>query len=216
MENEVTTVDDLKNDPSQTPPEAPAEAAEKPQSLWGDVWYSLKCNHFAMASLVIIGILVVIALVTAIAPGILPYDPYAQDLSQSFQAPSSAHWFGTDQLGRDILSRLIYGSRVSLAVVLAAVLLGEQISLDGAEFRVVMLQADADSIRATIERTDSPGEGRLALVFNEAPLRLHQWEVTDAQGIITAVVLEDPRFGVPLKRELFEFKDPRFFEEKLR
>lgn len=112
--------------------------------------------------------------------------------------------------------KLQQASYLPLSQTPAAVLLGEQIRLDGAEFRVVMLQADADSIRATIERTDSPGEGRLALVFNEAPLRLHQWEVTDAQGIITAVVLEDPRFGVPLKRELFEFKDPRFFEEKLR
>ena len=121
MENEVTTVDDLKTNPGQTPPEAPAEAAEKPQSLWGDVWYSLKCNHFAMASLVIIGILVVIAVVTAIAPGILPYDPYAQDLSQSFQAPSSAHWFGTDQQGRDIFSRILIGSQISLSVGLLAV-----------------------------------------------------------------------------------------------
>ena len=98
-----------------------AEAAEKPQSLWGDVWYSLKCNHFAMASLVILGILVVIAIVTAIAPGILPYDPYAQNLSQSFQAPSAAHWFGTDQQGRDIFSRILIGSQISLSVGLLAV-----------------------------------------------------------------------------------------------
>lgn len=98
----------------------------------------------------------------------------------------------------------------------AAVLLDERVRLDGGDFRVAMVQADAASIRATIERKDSPAEGRLALVFHEAPLRLHQWEVTDAQGIVTAVVLDEPRFGVPLKRELFEFRDPRFFEEKLR
>jgi outer membrane lipoprotein-sorting protein len=98
----------------------------------------------------------------------------------------------------------------------AAVLLDERVRLDSGDFRVAMLQADADSVRATIERRGSPAEGRLALVFTESPLRLHQWEVTDAQGIVTAVVLDEPRFGVPLKRELFEFRDPRFFEQDLR
>lgn len=111
--------------------------------------------------------------------------------------------------------RLQQSTYLPLSQTPAAVLLGDKIRIDGGEFRVVMLQADAESIRATIERKDRPGEGRLALVFGEGPLRLQQWEVTDSQGIVTAVVLEEPRFGVPLKRELFEFRDPRFFEERL-
>ena len=49
------------------------------------------------------------------------YDPYAQDLLARLQPPSSAHWLGTDDYGRDVLSRLIYGARISLQASLQAV-----------------------------------------------------------------------------------------------
>ena len=51
-----------------------------------------------------------------LAPLIAPYDPLAQDLATRLDPPSGAHWLGTDQLGRDILSRLLYGSRISLVI----------------------------------------------------------------------------------------------------
>lgn len=57
------------------------------------------------------------------APWVAPFDPVAISLSDTFQAPSATHWFGTDQLGRDILSRAIAGARVSLLVAACAVLL---------------------------------------------------------------------------------------------
>lgn len=94
---------------------------EKPDSLASDVWYSLKGNKAAMISLVVIAVLVAIAIVSAIFPQILPYDPYEQDLSASFEAPSAAHWFGTDQQGRDIFCRILVGTRISLSVGLLAV-----------------------------------------------------------------------------------------------
>ncbi|MGI6230647.1 MAG: nickel transporter permease [Tractidigestivibacter sp.] len=94
---------------------------EKPESLWESMWYSLKSSKPAMISLVYIGILVVIAIVTSLFPSILPYDPYAQDLSQSLQAPSAAHWFGTDEQGRDIFCRVLVGTQISLTVGLLAV-----------------------------------------------------------------------------------------------
>ena len=102
----------------QTPgtPETEERAAKKPESLWKDMWYSLCQNKPAMVSLFFILLLVVIAIVTAVVPQILPYDPYQQDLSQSFQAPSAAHWFGTDQQGRDIFSRVLVGTQISLTV----------------------------------------------------------------------------------------------------
>jgi peptide/nickel transport system permease protein len=56
------------------------------------------------------------------APGIAPQDPYAIDLPTRLQAPSHAHWFGTDELGRDILSRVIYGARISMMVGSSVVL----------------------------------------------------------------------------------------------
>jgi peptide/nickel transport system permease protein len=56
------------------------------------------------------------ALGAVLAPLIAPYDPLAQDLASRLEPPSGAHWLGTDQLGRDILSRLLYGSRISLVI----------------------------------------------------------------------------------------------------
>jgi peptide/nickel transport system permease protein len=56
------------------------------------------------------------------APGISPADPAAQNLAARLQPPSHAHWFGTDELGRDILSRVIYGARISLLVSSCVVL----------------------------------------------------------------------------------------------
>jgi peptide/nickel transport system permease protein len=69
-----------------------------------------------------------LALAAAFAPLIAPADPLAQELGARLQPPSAAHWLGTDQLGRDVLSRLLYGARISLViglvVVVAAGLLG--------------------------------------------------------------------------------------------
>jgi len=56
------------------------------------------------------------ALGALLAPLIAPYDPLAQDLASRLEPPSGTHWLGTDQLGRDILSRLLYGSRISLVI----------------------------------------------------------------------------------------------------
>lgn len=64
-----------------------------------------------MALLVVLGI---------IGPWIAPYDPLAQDLSRGLEPPSSEHWFGTDSFGRDILSRVLYGARISLLVGVAS------------------------------------------------------------------------------------------------
>jgi peptide/nickel transport system permease protein len=72
--------------------------------------------------LVIFGVVIILLVVfTAIfAPLLAPYDPYDQNLSESLVKPSSHHWLGTDSLGRDTLSRLIYGSRNSLLVGVVA------------------------------------------------------------------------------------------------
>jgi peptide/nickel transport system permease protein len=68
----------------------------------------------------------IILIVTAVfAPLIATSDPYTQDLGSALQPPSSAHWFGTDELGRDIYSRIIYGSRITLYIIgLVTVIVG--------------------------------------------------------------------------------------------
>lgn len=66
-------------------------------------------------------ILLVFAVAAIFAPLLTPYDPTAQDLSSAFLAPSAAHWFGTDDLGQDILARVMYGGRYTLAIGAVAV-----------------------------------------------------------------------------------------------
>ena len=71
------------------------------------------------------GAIILVMVVTAAAAGILaPYDPLATDYAAMLAAPSSDHWLGTDAFGRDVLSRIIYGSRTALMVGLGASLLG--------------------------------------------------------------------------------------------
>jgi peptide/nickel transport system permease protein len=71
-------------------------------------------NPLAAAGLAVIVLLVVAA---GLAPWLAPHDPHAQDLAQRLAPPGPAHWLGTDELGRDIASRLIWGARVTLVIV---------------------------------------------------------------------------------------------------
>jgi peptide/nickel transport system permease protein len=76
-------------------------------------WRAFRRNKLALIGGVIVVILVALAL---LAPGIAPWDPNRPDVRKILDAPSKAHPLGTDQLGRDVLSRMLYGARVSLAV----------------------------------------------------------------------------------------------------
>jgi peptide/nickel transport system permease protein len=71
----------------------------------------------AAAAWVASSVISIIVLLALIAPWVAPHDPLAQDVSDRLQAASSAHWLGTDGLGRDVLSRLIYGARTTLGLV---------------------------------------------------------------------------------------------------
>jgi len=75
-------------------------------------------NRSATLGLALIALIVIVAL---IGPALAPYDPLVPTPLERLKGPSSAHWFGTDSLGRDILSRVIYGSRISLAIGLISV-----------------------------------------------------------------------------------------------
>ena len=60
------------------------------------------------------GIIIVFVVLAVLAPVLAPYPPTEQSLTEALQKPSATHWFGTDNLGRDLLSRILYGSRISL------------------------------------------------------------------------------------------------------
>lgn len=95
-----------------------AETLEKPESQLREMWASLSSNKGALVGLAIILFLVFVAV---FGHWLMPYDPNYSDMSASFVAPCAEHLFGTDQLGRDIFSRIIYGTHISLTVGLAAV-----------------------------------------------------------------------------------------------
>jgi peptide/nickel transport system permease protein len=88
-------------------------------SQWKDVWIRLRRNKLAMVGMVIA---VLLALMAIFAPVIAPYDYQVQSIAERLQMPSAQHLMGTDNMGRDILSRLIYGGRISLLVSLLAVI----------------------------------------------------------------------------------------------
>lgn len=97
----------------QSPPPEGGDQAEKGQSLWQDAWARLAKNRLALFGGVVIVFMVFIAVIT---PWIAPYAYDAQDLDLGAAGPSVAHWFGTDTLGRDLLTRIMYGGRISLMV----------------------------------------------------------------------------------------------------
>ena len=66
-------------------------------------------------------VVLVLFLVGLLAPLLAPYDPYAQDLAQTFQSPGLHHWFGTDAYGRDMFSRVLYGARLSQLEIMVSV-----------------------------------------------------------------------------------------------
>ncbi len=82
-------------------------------SLWGDAWRRLLRNRMAVLGGAVVVALLLVAL---FADLIAPYSPTKQDYAAIFQAPGAKHLLGTDNLGRDQLSRLIYGARVAVAV----------------------------------------------------------------------------------------------------
>ena len=96
---------------------APSE--RKQRTLWGDVWQRFRRHRLAMFGLVVF---VVLILGFAIGPLIYTVDPETIDIIDSSQPPSVEHPFGTDDLGRDLLARNMYGGRISLSVGVVAML----------------------------------------------------------------------------------------------
>lgn len=97
------------------------ETVSRPSlSYWKDAWRRLVQNKLAMTGLVFLILLTIFAI---FAPILSPYEVNKQDLPNQYQPPSSEHWFGTDNGGRDVFTRTWYGARISLFVGLMAALI---------------------------------------------------------------------------------------------
>ncbi|HYG43555.1 MAG TPA: ABC transporter permease [Bordetella sp.] len=86
-------------------------------------WQILRLLVARKTVLVSLAVLAVLVAAAVLAPWISPYDPYKLSIMNRLQAPSSTHWFGTDDFGRDVFSRVIHGGRLSLAVGFLVVVL---------------------------------------------------------------------------------------------
>jgi peptide/nickel transport system permease protein len=89
-------------------------------STQGDSQWRIAARHFRKSKVALAGLFIIflLYLVAILAPLLAPYDPIAQEnvVQTSFLKPSAMHWLGTDRFGRDVLSRIIYGARISLAI----------------------------------------------------------------------------------------------------
>jgi oligopeptide transport system permease protein len=97
-----------------------ALGSERPESPWADAWKRLRRNRAAVISAAFLAWIVFTATFAPWLPGM--QDPTLQNLKMGAVAPSLAHWFGTDELGRDTFARVVYGGRISLMVGVVATL----------------------------------------------------------------------------------------------
>src|SRR5439155_26416373 len=93
-------------------------AARAPSGYYTDAWRRLRRNRWAVLGMAVVGLFAVLA---AGAPLLNLADPITQDLNARLLSPSRLHWLGTDDLGRDLLSRIIYGGRTILTGGIVAV-----------------------------------------------------------------------------------------------
>lgn len=144
-------------------------------SLLLKAWRRLLRNRAGIISLVMIGLTLLIAL---LAPIIAPYDPLIGDYSAVLQQPSAKYWLGTDELGRDVLSRILYGARISMAVgllsQLAVVVIGIPIGaiaglrggwVDYVLMRVIDIMSSLPSLLFYILLMIALGRGLLNIVL---------------------------------------------------
>ncbi|MDO8361181.1 MAG: ABC transporter permease [Devosia sp.] len=103
-----------------------AVADDPPVSLWRDAWSRLIRNRLAVAGLVM---LLLLALAAAFGPMLTPYDFLSQNLDARNSGPSLVHLFGTDDLGRDVFSRVLYGTRTAFVVAIVVTALAVTIGV---------------------------------------------------------------------------------------
>ncbi len=98
----------------------------KPRNTFLRIFAALKKDPLGMAGFILVSL---ILFLTVFASWLAPYDPFEVDVYNRLSSPSAAHWLGTDQLGRDVLSRVLFGGQVALKVSLVAISVSLSIGL---------------------------------------------------------------------------------------
>ncbi|MEV0588117.1 dipeptide/oligopeptide/nickel ABC transporter permease/ATP-binding protein [Nonomuraea sp. NPDC050310] len=173
-------------------------SAAAPASRAGQVWRRFRADRWALVAAAYLALLVLVAL---FAPWLTPYDPERQDLLAAFGGPSAEHWLGTDELGRDELSRMLVATRISLLAVAEAmglaVVIGVPIGLlagfrGGLPDRLVMRLNDlvfaipalvlVMLVIAVLGTGLGPSMAALGLVFSTGFIRVARNAVTEIRA----------------------------------
>lgn len=181
------------------------ETRIKKRSQLSSIWYRYKKNKLAMIGLILLLALIVIAIC---APLFADYeqDAIKQNMSERFQFPNKDHIFGTDQYGRDVFARVIYGSRISLSIGLATVLIALTIG--------VVIGSVAGYYGGAIDNVIM----RIMDVFLAIPEMLMAISIVAALGpgienlLIAMVISNVPRFSRIVRSSILSIKDQEFVE----
>ena len=156
-----------------------------------EIWQRLIRNKMAMLGLAILLTLIGLAV---LAPVLFDYDTQvvAQDLSIRLQGPSAAHWFGTDEFGRDIFVRMVYGARVSLVVGLISVsvslVIGGCLGAFAGFYGGKLVKLPTKDCRTLAIEIGIQNSGlALALLFNPAIFDPTQWTSNGGMVIVAAL-----------------------------
>lgn len=133
------------------------------RSLWGDAWRQFRRHRLALVG---VGALSLIAFATVLGPFIYTVPTDGIDFKKALQGPSFAHPFGTDQLGRDLLARSLYGGRISTAVGVSAVLVAMTVGTLVGSLAGFFGRADGPLMRLTDMFISLPGLPLLLLVIS--------------------------------------------------
>lgn len=175
---------------------------ERSNSLWSDAWRRLRRNKMAMAALAVMIILIFCAV---FADFVAPYSYEYQDLTNPFAYPCGEHLFGTDNLGRDIFSRVIYGSRISLQVGLIAVSIA------------VLVGGSLGAIAAFYPKVDNIIM-RFMDIFMAIPSLLMAMAITTALGsgtrnlMIAVGISSMPQYARIMRASVLTVKDQEYIE----
>lgn len=188
------------------PVDEAAPTKRRSSSQLADIWRRYKRNKLAMVGLVVIGVLIVLAIVGQF---ITPYDPFEQNLINTLQGPSAEHWFGTDELGRDLYSGMLYGLRlafiVGISVMVGSLLLGVTVGavagyLGGAFDSLIMRVTDVFLAFPYLI-------GAIILVRALDPGRQHVWPV-----VLVLVLLAWPTTGRLMRGQVLAAREAEYVE----